>query len=144
MKPRDALLLSYTIWRFESATTGEVVFVPKRTVPGEDQYQHAYQRIIKRVMACTPDEAMINPVSLNSDSDGRNEPISRKGKITKGWGKIKKERFIDDYRQLNGLAPYDKSSNQCYGDSYFNQDMKKRYQLNSNQMDKAAAELAVK
>lgn len=47
----------YTIWRFLSPSSGEVVIVARPTESRE--FEHEYQQILDRVMAHGPQDAMV-------------------------------------------------------------------------------------
>ena len=48
----------FTVWRFESPTSGEVVVVVRTTKVDDMQYQHLYQRILWRGWATSKAEAL--------------------------------------------------------------------------------------
>ena len=50
---------AYTVWRFESATTGEVVFSVRPYHVDDLAYVHAYQRIIWRGLAASETAALM-------------------------------------------------------------------------------------
>jgi hypothetical protein len=44
----DAAGAWVTVWRFESPSSGETAVVMRRAEPGDESYQHAYQKILYR------------------------------------------------------------------------------------------------
>ena len=49
----------YTVWRFESPTSGEVKIVPRYTEPDDKLYQHAYQQVLWQGWANGKEQAIL-------------------------------------------------------------------------------------
>lgn len=52
----EAILISFTIWRLTSPSSGEVVVVAKQTEPFEPE--HEYQQVLRRVNAYSAKRAL--------------------------------------------------------------------------------------
>lgn len=65
----------FTVWEFESATTGERIRVAHARYPDDHKYAHAFQRIIAQVDASTKDEALrlasLTPADIATANDPR-------------------------------------------------------------------------
>lgn len=50
---------------------------------------------------------------------------------------IDKDKAIDDLKRLHGHPPYNGWSNTCYGDGYFANDIKQRFGMSIEELEKA-------